>query len=249
MEDVLNLRVLGRPTLSFAVRGVVSVPAALSAAIFATRSAVAAVGLAAALLVAATEGGQAAFINFDDVAGSDGYTSPTNVSTRYASLGVTFSDPAGPSGAVQHFGSTNVFVANQHQTSDAGDLRLDFSVPVNTIMMDIAGFFDAAVLQAFAYDSSDHLIATYDFDQQNVTLPTVALPVAATINTGLDDISYLLLAAHPYEHPSEFENLYIDNLSFGVSAVPEPATWTMALLGFLGLGCLSYRRRLRLRFG
>jgi len=28
-----------------------------------------------------------------------------------------------------------------------------------------------------------------------------------------------------------------------ISAVPEPATWAMMVLGFLGVGCLAYRRR------
>jgi probable HAF family extracellular repeat protein len=33
------------------------------------------------------------------------------------------------------------------------------------------------------------------------------------------------------------------------SAVPEPSTWAMMILGFLGLGFLAYRRRLQLGLG
>jgi PEP-CTERM motif len=201
------------------------------------------ISLIAALSLAGTASSSAAFVNFDDVVGSDGYTSPTDVSTRYSALGVTFSDPAGPSGAVLHFSSANVFVANQHQTTDAGDLRLNFSVPVNMITVDIAGFFDSAVLHALAYDSSNSLLGTFDFAQQNVTLPTVAPPVTATIDTGVNNISYLLFAAHPYANPSQFENLYIDNLSFGISAVPEASTWAMLTLGFAGIGFMANRRK------
>ena len=29
----------------------------------------------------------------------------------------------------------------------------------------------------------------------------------------------------------------------GVAAVPEPSTWAMMLLGFLGVGFMAYRRR------
>jgi len=39
---------------------------------------------------------------------------------------------------------------------------------------------------------------------------------------------------------------YQDNngsLSVSVSAIPEPSTWAMMILGFLGVGFLSYRRK------
>jgi hypothetical protein len=37
----------------------------------------------------------------------------------------------------------------------------------------------------------------------------------------------------------------IDNLAFGdgVSAVPEPSTWAMMILGFAGIGFMAYRRK------
>ncbi|MEH2526194.1 MULTISPECIES: PEPxxWA-CTERM sorting domain-containing protein [unclassified Bradyrhizobium] len=35
---------------------------------------------------------------------------------------------------------------------------------------------------------------------------------------------------------------------FNVSAVPEPTTWAMMLLGFAGIGLLAYRRRSKLAF-
>ena len=43
---------------------------------------------------------------------------------------------------------------------------------------------------------------------------------------------------------SEDENLYLNNVAFGaaVSAIPEPSTWAMMMLGFAGLGFLAYRR-------
>jgi hypothetical protein len=43
---------------------------------------------------------RATVINFDDVVGSSDFFAPTDVSTHYSALGVTFSDPAGPAGAV-----------------------------------------------------------------------------------------------------------------------------------------------------
>jgi hypothetical protein len=39
------------------------------------------------------------------------------------------------------------------------------------------------------------------------------------------------------------------NVSYTVSAVPEPATWAMMILGFLGIGLISYRRRNTASYG
>jgi PEP-CTERM motif len=36
--------------------------------------------------------------------------------------------------------------------------------------------------------------------------------------------------------------------SFSIAAVPEPATWAMMILGFLGVGFMSYRRKVRTGF-
>jgi hypothetical protein len=36
---------------------------------------------------------------------------------------------------------------------------------------------------------------------------------------------------------------YLDNFSFGASAVPEPSTWAMMILGFAGIGFMAYRRK------
>jgi PEP-CTERM motif-containing protein len=192
--------------------------------------------LSFALSLAGVASSQAAFINFDDLVASTYYTSPTDVSTRYSALGVTFSDPAGPFGAVAGLTSSNVLMANQHQTTDAGDLRLDFSVPVTSVTFDFNPFFfGPSALHVLAFDSGNNLIGTFDFAQG---------PVTAAINTSVD-IDYLLLAAHPVLKPQTFDNVTIDNLSFGVSAVPEPSTWAMLLIGFAGIGLVSYRIRER----
>jgi hypothetical protein len=34
----------------------------------------------------------------------------------------------------------------------------------------------------------------------------------------------------------------------GISAVPEPSTWAMMILGFVGLGFMAYRRRGQVSF-
>ena len=119
-------------------------------------------------------------------------------------------------------------MANQHQATDAGDLRLSFSVPVN-----LSRSTSPSALHVLAFDASNGLLGTFDFAQG---------PVTATINTG-PNIDHLLLAAHPNLELQTFDNFTIDNLSFGVSAVPEPSTWAMMILGFAGVGFMAYRRK------
>ncbi len=179
---------------------------------------------------------KASLITFDDLTASTFYTSPTDVSTRYAALGVTFSHPDGPSGAVALLAPTNVFVAFvAHQpTTDAGDLRLSFSVPVTFATFDFSPFFSGpSGLDVQAFDASNSLIGTFSFAQG---------PTTATISTA-SNIDHLLLAAHPDTAPQEFYTFTIDNLSFGVSAVPESSTWAMMIAGFAGMGFVAYRRR------
>jgi hypothetical protein len=42
----------------------------------------------------------------------------------------------------------------------------------------------------------------------------------------------------------------LDNFTYEVvsPAVPEPSTWAMMILGFLGIGFLAYRKKSTLRF-
>lgn len=42
------------------------------------------------------------------------------------------------------------------------------------------------------------------------------------------------------------DTIQLDDISVSPSAVPEPSTWTMLLLGFAGLGFLGFRRSARL---
>jgi PEP-CTERM motif len=35
----------------------------------------------------------------------------------------------------------------------------------------------------------------------------------------------------------------VDQIEFSVAAVPEPSTWAMMILGFMGVGFMAYRRR------
>lgn len=36
---------------------------------------------------------------------------------------------------------------------------------------------------------------------------------------------------------------YFDDVSLTVAAVPEPSTWAMMILGFVGVGYMAYRKK------
>jgi PEP-CTERM motif len=47
-----------------------------------------------------------------------------------------------------------------------------------------------------------------------------------------------------YDRVGSSDAFGMDNVTFsGVSAVPEPSTWAMMILGFAGVGFMAYRRK------
>ena len=86
---------------------------------------------------------------------------------------------------------------------------------------------------------------------------TFSAPVNSIINVSMsvladDSGAPLLSSSYAYLDPffSVSDGRYTILTSPGIlnevaSAVPEPSTWAMLLLGFFGIGCLSYRRRTR----
>jgi hypothetical protein len=44
------------------------------------------------------------------------------------------------------------------------------------------------------------------------------------------------------------DGFFVFDLTTAVAAVPEPSTWAMMLLGFLGVGFMAYRKKTTVRF-
>jgi PEP-CTERM motif-containing protein len=56
-----------------------------------------------------------------------------------------------------------------------------------------------------------------------------------------NDIGYITLAR---TGDTSGDVVGIDNIESGtIAAVPEPSTWAMMILGFLGLGYMAHRRK------
>jgi hypothetical protein len=184
-------------------------------------------------------------INFDNVSGGPNIFSPTDVSTLYAGLGVTFSDPAGPAGAVVNSTGPqvatptlpNIFFANQHQSSDAGDLQINFTNGTPNVSLDYFLSTDF-YLSFFAYDQGGGLII-----QGNLP-PTSSYGQLEHLGlSSVNPIYQLVLTSHPNGNSAYFGNFSIDDLKFNGAAVPEPANWVMMLIGFGGLGAVMRSRR------
>ncbi len=71
--------------------------------------------------------------------------------------------------------------------------------------------------------------------QQKVFSVLGSIPIEETFNwAGLDEVRF----------KGDSFNIILDNLDVTISsAVPEPSTWAMLILGFAGVGFLAYRRR------
>ena len=105
------------------------------------------------------------------------------------------------------------------------------------------GSFTQVIAQAIVHDTG--------VDRSEIILANATY----TLNLILDTRMTLkdgapTVADHGFSSASVFYDggtpvgLDIDT-TFNVSAVPEPSTWAMMILGFVGLGFMSYRRKSR----
>ena len=111
----------------------------------------------------------------------------------------------------------NVLFATQLQSNgNAGDLRLDFSVNVESVSFD-AFQSGNTYMEALAYGSGNNLLT-------DIIFPTVAsfgVLQHDTVST-TQPISYLLLTSHPAALPNTFFNFALDNVTFSAASVPGP---------------------------
>jgi hypothetical protein len=90
---------------------------------------------------------------------------------------------------------------------------------------------------------------TFDFKFTNENITSLAVDPSSSA----DFLPATLTLLSPNEFtvyingpdPAYLSTLVIDAQTGGVSAVPEPSTWAMLLLGFAGIGFMAYRRKNR----
>jgi hypothetical protein len=95
----------------------------------------------------------------------------------------------------------------------------------------------------FSLASLDLAISWFDPNQsETITIngtPLTITNVLTTYSLNLNNISELDISGVP----SQTGYWSADNFVINTSAVPEPSTWAMMILGFFGVGFMAHRRR------
>ena len=196
---------------------------------------------AAAVLFLSTEAAATTVLDFDDLAeAGSGYREISDNRGAFAYGGFVFQSDYGAQG----FRS---FRSEDHRNADPGGAAIfhtwdrtwmhvsksDGSV-FDLISMDVADLLNtgASVDNQFRFTSADGRVESVAFTTDNVAgLQTLVLN-----RGGLKSFSMAATASGWWQ---------LDNITLGtpVSAVPEPNTWAMMILGFGGLGVMLRRTR------
>jgi hypothetical protein len=105
-----------------------------------------------------------------------------------------------------------------------------FSAPVSAFGFTLAAGFNGGTITAQFFDGStlEELLNVPAADQNTFSFFGVG---------GIGPITSVALT------PDSNSFLLVDEIQSGVAAVPEPSTWAMMILGFAGVGAMTYRRR------
>jgi hypothetical protein len=147
-------------------------------------------------------------------------------------LTYTFNTTAGLGGLI-----TNLFNSFTGESLGAAGQQFFFGGDAFTVIFPTAvtavGIFANVNLGtsfnlATSTDSLSNTINTYDTSTFGFFGITSSTPFTSATFTSLDS----------------FSTFNIPEIEFGsVAAVPEPSTWAMMILGFCGIGAMTYRRR------
>ena len=217
-------------------------------AIFATAAALALVGQAHAATITFEE---AVLVAMNNSPGS-AVTAGAQLSDQFlATDGVLFSSGAGYAAVVNHgFPDLTPSPPNLIGGTAAGGtldysaaIRASFFTTANTSVLATTNFvsvlgdmfpFNSGTITLSAYDYLGNLLGSVS-DTDNHTSGTA--PILTLNFSGMHSVTFSGTSG----------TVGFDNFQFGdltaVNAVPEPSTWAMMILGFAGVGYMTYRRR------
>lgn len=203
------------------------------------RASVPTIMLASFLL--STASSSAAVIDFEDQpAGPMGFSLLTSAQTltySFGSLTATFNNGVILTNEVlQTTDNSNVYATfSGSDPSLTNPLTITFNQPVQNFSVDVS---NAAAGDYELFDNAGHT----DFFTLAVQGGSIHTGTFATAGTM---ISIQELSIVGGSSPRTFD-FAIDNVSFDplvAGATPEPSTWAMMILGFVGLGFMAYRRK------
>jgi hypothetical protein len=133
-------------------------------------------------------------------------------------------------------------VANPWLSTNDGTASITFSNFTTAISAIGANFFGTDISGLFA--AGDVTITLTD--SLGTTTQTIFNATTTSFLGFVSDGTITSLSIEAVQSASGFLWPTVDNLTLaqaGISAVPEPATWAMMILGFFGVGYMTYRRR------
>lgn len=165
-----------------------------------------------------------------------------------ASNGVSFSSGGGFAAVVDHFPDPAATPTPPNVIGGTNaDGNLDYSAPITAAFFSTANTSVKATTN-FVRVLGDHFplnsgtVTLQAYDVSGNLLGTATAPDSGDFGTGVD-LSLTFAGIHSVRFFSDNRTVAFDNFEFGdLSAVPEPATWAMIILGF-GMAGMSMRRR------
>lgn len=196
--------------------------------------------LGAILALACTlpAGAAAASIDFDDRDGALLFADAAPLSSEYAAHGISFAGVGGPGGVLVHQ-EINLGIGARSGSNFLG-VNLDAG---SSASQRISFAADLSAVSLFA--------ATYDAEEYAVSFSLSAFDamgnlLGSTSIAGARDWQELALTAAGIRSVVLSSDAYtwgVDDLSFAVSPVPEPATWGMLGAGLLLMAAAGRRRQ------
>jgi hypothetical protein len=172
-------------------------------------------------------------------------TSTTLFGPTYSQNGYTFTDSSGLTDYGNWATIDNGALSSNNASNANGDIFQDFGGNSNKLTNNASqafSFNSIGLADTFNEGLGGTVIFTFDHvggasDTQTVVLTAgiKGLQIFTFNESNLTDVVF---------GPDAASVIQFDNIGVDVSsAVPEPSTWAMMILGFFGLGFMAYRRK------
>lgn len=171
-----------------------------------------------------------------------------------ASFTATFKFDTSISGAFNNFGPTGNYIVGGSAFGGPAP-GLSAALTINGITQSFTPSFDSQIYGAndgtnsvqehiAGNDSNQNFILASITNHGTLLPPTIDVPFSYIVQPGDSMQGYFYLTTlGPYSAQGSLTFTSLTETVDGVSAVPEPSTWAMMIMGFCGLGWMAYKRK------